>query len=113
MYNHHLPTVHQALNHSGRRMVVARCSCQWTSPLTKKPETALRIHTEQHLAAVAKECPCPGKRQFKNEYDATVSLMKFWRTARGKTMPIRVYECRCGMWHTTHQPKRSGGDRCA
>ena len=52
------------------------------------------------------ECPTPMKKAYPFKSHASNALRKEWREGRGKHMPIRVYHCPCGYWHTTSKPYR-------
>lgn len=47
-------------------------------------------------------CPTPDKVPHSSRFDAEDAVMNQWRRIRtGKVLPLRVYRCECGMWHTT------------
>lgn len=47
-------------------------------------------------------CPTPDKVPHSTRFDAEEAVMNQWRRIRtGKILPLRVYRCECGMWHTT------------
>ena len=47
-------------------------------------------------------CPTPDKVPHATRFDAEDAVMNQWRRIRtGKVLPLRVYRCECGMWHTT------------
>lgn len=47
-------------------------------------------------------CPTPDKVPHATRFDAEDAVMNQWRRIRtGKVLPLRVYRCKCGMWHTT------------
>lgn len=50
------------------------------------------------------ECPTPWKKDYPARLHAENAMRKEWREGRGKHMPIRVYQCGCGLWHTTSKP---------
>lgn len=102
----HTLSAHRADN--GRWLVT--CSCGWVGVKARKQATALDVGQRDHVDRQFPPCPTPGKRRFKSRDDAEKrGLGQFWRTSgKGKTMPHRVYRCRCGAWHTSSKPSLRG-----
>lgn len=51
-----------------------------------------------------KPCPTNHKKKYVTKEQANNALHKEWREGRRKHMPVRIYKCRCGYWHTTSKP---------
>jgi hypothetical protein len=96
------------------------CTCGWAAGTCQKADTALKVG-DQHLrslkdpappappkptpAPVDTTCPTPHKKRFRRQATAEDSIRSFWARAHpGKRMPHRVYQCRCGAWHTSSKP---------
>jgi hypothetical protein len=49
-------------------------------------------------------CPTPRNKAHPNEAQAVNAMRSEWAHPRPGRKPCRVYECPCGMWHTTKHP---------
>lgn len=63
------------------------------------------IAEQRRLRSYARSRGCPSsKRCYPDEPAALRGLSNAQRRIRGKKIPIRVYKCECGFWHTTSIP---------
>lgn len=97
----------------GRWWWMGKCSCGWVLAATryrtrKKAVAAMRRrHLDLVEVAAAKVCPTPQKRRFKKRETAERHVEDSWDTSwTGYAILCRVYECRCGYWHTTSKSLR-------
>lgn len=100
----------------GTGRYVATCSCGWEGKAVKATNAVAEFL--QHLARFrsgtglpeelcAGECPTPHKLAHPNKKQAENAMRQFWRRRRGVKMPVRVYHCPCGRWHTTSTEDRN------
>ena len=68
-------------------------------PKKYSPKKALQRNKRRQIQH---HCPTPDKVPHTTRFDAEDAVMNQWRHMRtGKILPLRVYRCECGMWHTT------------
>ncbi len=81
------------------------CSCGWSGSTQVRPGRANYVAKRDHLDRLSRRCPTPHKQRFNTKRAAEDRMHRFWRTGRThRNMPIRVYRCPCGGWHTTKRP---------
>lgn len=108
----HQATIHRAARGGdGKSRWMGTCSCGWVMlAVTRKQHKAITAVRRQHLDLLKPpkpRCPTPTKLRFKTQKKAERYVELSWRTSwDGYAILCRVYECRCGFWHTTSKPLR-------
>lgn len=86
------------------RWFVARCSCGEGFGNSKQDRAEARA--VKHAAeANRKACPNPAKAAYRTRADAERDLPRRWAEHSWGTSNLRAYQCQCGRWHFTSQPK--------
>lgn len=84
-----------------KRIMRANGGYSLNSTIATRNKRAAAIQSER--AQQGAKCPQPDKRAYVTQDEANEALWHSWRTADGRTKPVRTYQCVCGCWHLTAQ----------